>query len=81
MAKKVTTFCNGSPQVIKPTSVHHHQPETKQKSMQWKHPSSPFAKKFRTQPLPGKLMLTVFWDSQEPILETYQERGKAVTSA
>jgi len=26
-------------------------------------------------------MLTVFWDSQEPILETYQERGTTVTSA
>jgi hypothetical protein len=27
------------------------------------------------------LMLTVFWDSQGPILETYLERGTAVTSA
>jgi len=27
------------------------------------------------------LMLTVFWDSQGPILETYQERGTTVTSA
>ena len=26
-------------------------------------------------------MLTVFWDSQGPILETYQERGTTVTSA
>jgi len=25
-------------------------------------------------------MLTVFWDSQGPILETYQERGTTVTS-
>ena len=25
-------------------------------------------------------MLTVFWDSEGPILETYQERGTAVTS-
>ena len=31
------------------------------------------AKKFKTQPSAGKLMLTVFWDSQGPILETYQE--------
>jgi len=29
----------------------------------------------------GKLMLTVFWDSQGPILETYQECGTTVTSA
>ena len=26
-------------------------------------------------------MLTVFWDSQGPILESYQERGTTVTSA
>ena len=26
-------------------------------------------------------MLTILWDSQEPILETYQERGTTVTSA
>jgi len=49
--------------------------------MQWKHPLSLVAKKFKMQPLAGKLMLTVFWDSQGPILETYQERGTAVTSA
>jgi len=28
-----------------------------------------------------KWMLTVFWDSQGPILETYQECGTTVTSA
>jgi len=49
--------------------------------MQWKHPSSPVAKKFKTLPSAGKLMLTIFLDSQGPILETYQERGTTVTSA
>ena len=63
------------------TWVHHYEPESKQQSMQWKHPSSPVAKKFKTQPSAGKLMLTVFWDSQGPILETYQESGTTVTSA
>jgi len=33
------------------------------------------------QPSAGKLILTVFWDSQGPILETYRERGTTVTSA
>jgi hypothetical protein len=55
------------------TRVHHHQPETKWKSLQWKHLSSPVAKKFKTQTLAGKLMLTILWDSQGLILETYQE--------
>jgi hypothetical protein len=45
------------------TLIHHYLPETKRKSMQWKHPSSPAAKKFKTQPSAGKLMLTIFWDS------------------
>jgi hypothetical protein len=49
--------------------------------MQWKHPSSPVAKKFMMQPLAGKLMLSVFWCSQGPILETYLECGTTVTSA
>jgi hypothetical protein len=78
-AKKVTTFFNGSLQVI--TRVHCYQPETKRKSMQWKHPSSPVVKKFKMQPSAGNLMLTITWDSQEPILETYLERGTTVTSA
>ena len=49
--------------------------------MQWKHPSSPAARKFKTQLSAGELMLTVFWDSQGSILENYQERGTTVTSA
>jgi len=62
------------------TWIHHYEPESKQQSMQWKHPSSPVGKKFKTQPSTGKLMLTIFWVSQGPILETYQERGTTVTS-
>jgi hypothetical protein len=45
------------------TWVHHYQPATNWRSLQWKHPSSPVAKKFQTQPLAGKLMLTIFQDS------------------
>jgi histone-lysine N-methyltransferase SETMAR len=33
------------------------------------------------QPSAGKLILTIFWDSQGPILETYLECGTTVTSA
>ena len=63
------------------TWIHHYEPKSKQQNMQWKNPSSPAPKKFKMQPSAGKLMLTVFWDSQGPILETYQERGTTVTSA
>jgi hypothetical protein len=75
IAKKATTSCNGEPW------TRQYQPETKRKIMRWKHPSSPVAKKFKTQPSAGELMLTIFWDSQGPILETYLERGTTVTSA
>ena len=60
------------------TWVHHYESETKQQSMQWKHTSS--SKKFKSQPSAGKLMLTVFWDSQGPLLEHYMEKGVTVTS-
>ena len=39
-----------------------------------------FFQKFKSQPSAGKLMLTVFWDSQGPILEHYMEKGVTVTS-
>jgi hypothetical protein len=50
------------------------------RTMQRKHPASPSSTKFRTQPLTGKVTLTVFWDSQGPVTEDYQERGTTVTS-
>jgi hypothetical protein len=61
------------------TWIHHYQPDTKRKSMQCKHPSSPVAKKFKMQPSAGKLMLTIFWYSQGPILKTYLECGTTAT--
>jgi len=60
--------------------IHHNEPESKRQSMQWKHPSSPVTKEFKTQSSAGKLMLTVFWDSHCPILESYKECGTTVTS-
>jgi hypothetical protein len=63
------------------TWVHHYQPDTKWNSMQWKHPSSSVAKKFETQPSAGKLMLSTFWDSQGPILETSLKHGITATNA
>ena len=61
------------------TWVHHYEPETKRQSMQWTHTLSP-SKKFKSQPSAGKLLMTVFWDSQGPILEHYMEKGVTVTS-
>jgi histone-lysine N-methyltransferase SETMAR len=49
--------------------------------MQWKHPSSPANKKFKTQASAGKVMLTIFWDVNGPTLVHFQEKGQTVTSA
>ena len=40
--------------------VHHHDPETKQEYIQWKHKGSPTPKKFHTQQSAGKIMATIF---------------------
>jgi hypothetical protein len=37
--------------------------------------------KFKTQASPGKIMLTIFWDVNDPILVHLQEKGQTVTSA
>ncbi|GFR31057.1 histone-lysine N-methyltransferase SETMAR [Trichonephila clavata] len=42
------------------TWVHHFTPESKAASMEWKHPSSPVRKEFKTTPSAGKVLLTVF---------------------
>ena len=60
--------------------VCHYEPESKRQSMQWKHPSSPANKKFKTQASAGKTMLTIFWDVNGCILVHFQEKGQTVTS-
>jgi hypothetical protein len=61
--------------------VHHYKSESKRASMQWKHPSSPSTKKFKVTPSTGKLILTVFSDSQGVLLAHFQRRGENVNSA
>ncbi|GBM56254.1 hypothetical protein AVEN_238796-1 [Araneus ventricosus] len=50
------------------TRVHNFTPDTKSKSMTWKHPSSPVTKKFKVSPSAGKVVMTVFWDAKGVIL-------------
>jgi hypothetical protein len=65
------------------SGVHHCQPESKRASMQWKYSSLPSNKQFKFTSTPsfGKVMLTVFWDSQGVLLANFQKRGENVTSA
>jgi hypothetical protein len=48
-----------------------------------KHPSSPSTKEFKVMSTPwaGKVMLTVFWDSQQVLLAHFQKHGENVSSA
>jgi hypothetical protein len=56
------------------TWIHYYAPEGIFQSMEWKYPIS-LIKKFKTQPLAGKVMLTLWGgDSQDPILELCRER-------
>jgi histone-lysine N-methyltransferase SETMAR len=63
------------------SSVHHYQPESKRASVQWKNPSSPSHKKFKVTPSAGKVMLTVFCDSQTVLLAYFQKHSENVNSA
>jgi hypothetical protein len=57
--------------------VLHYQIESRPASMQWKLPSSPSrsTREFKVTPLAGKVMLTVFWDSQGVLFAHFQKRG------
>lgn len=61
------------------TWVHHFDPETKKQSMSWKRPSSPPMKKFRVTPSAGKVMASVFWDSEGIIFIDYLPKGQTIT--
>jgi histone-lysine N-methyltransferase SETMAR len=62
------------------TWVHYYEPESKRQSMEWRHASSPAKEKFKSAPYAGKVMVTLFWDMNGPVLEYYQEKGETVNS-
>lgn len=63
------------------TWLHHYDPETKQQSMTWKRPSSPTPKKFKAIPSAGKVMGSIFWDSQGVVMIEYLSRGATITGS
>jgi hypothetical protein len=46
--------------------------------MALKRPISPVAKKFKSQPLAGKIALTFFWDIESAILVHFTPKGETV---
>lgn len=61
------------------TWIHHYTPETKEQSKQWTSPGERAPKKAKTVQSAGKVMATVFWDSQGIILIDYLEKGRTIT--
>jgi hypothetical protein len=48
--------------------------------MEWKYPTLPVKRRFRTQLMAGKVMLALFWDAQGPVLAHYEESSTTVNS-
>ena len=63
------------------TWVHYFDPKSKMQSMQWKHPSSPPPKEFKRVSSAGKVMASVFWDTQGVIMIDHFEQGRTITGA
>ncbi|UYV71407.1 hypothetical protein LAZ67_8003034 [Cordylochernes scorpioides] len=61
------------------TWAHHFTPEAKQQSMQCRHSSSPLPKKAKTVPSAGKVMVSVFWDSDGILLLDFLNKGQTIT--
>jgi hypothetical protein len=61
--------------------VHRYEPENKARSMASKRPTSPVAKKFKSQPSASKIMLTLFWDMQGAILVHFTPKGENFNTA
>ena len=53
----------------------------KKHSMQWKHPGSLPPKKFKRVSAAGKVMASVFWDSQGIIIVDYLQEGRLINGA
>ncbi len=59
----------------------HFQPESKRKSLQWKHTDSPPPKKFKTlHTSAGKVLLSFFFDSEGPLLVDFLEHGARINA-
>ena len=60
------------------TWIHWYTPETKEQSKKWTPSGKRALKKAKTVLSAGKVMATVFWDSQGLIYIHYLEKGKMV---
>lgn len=62
------------------TWVSHYTPENKRQSMQWKHLTSPSAKKFKVVKSTRKIMAFVFWDQKGILLIDFLPQGETINA-
>jgi len=61
------------------TWIHHYTLESKHQSKQWTEAGCSAPKKTRSVPLAGKVMASVFWDTEGILFIDYLEKGKKIT--
>ena len=61
------------------TCIHHYTPESKQQSKQWTEAGCSAPKKTRSVPSAGKVMASLFWDTEGILFADYLEKGKTIT--
>lgn len=61
--------------------VHHHTPESKQQSKQWKRSDSPTPKKAKVVLSTNKVMASVFWDAKGIIFVDYLPKSQTINSS
>ena len=59
--------------------IHDYDPESQQHSKEWKHRTSPRPTKARIEPRAGKVLATIFWDSEGILLIGYTEKKATIT--
>lgn len=61
------------------TWIHYYTPESKRQSKQWIFRGESAPKKAKTVPSAGKVMATIFWDSNGIILMDFLQKGRTIT--
>lgn len=63
------------------TWVHYYTPESREASKEWVLPGGSAPKRPKTQQTAGKVMASIFWDSNGIILIDFLEKGRTITGA
>ena len=78
--KEFLTLCHTDPTEIANRIVTGDDPKSKQASMQWYIKDGSATKKLKVVPSFGKVMATIFWDSEGILLIDYKSKGITITA-